>query len=107
MSLIKKLTDIANSEKGKELQEKAKKIANDPQNRQKIEAVKQKFNEKRGGGPAKTGDASDGGAAQTGGAPGGPTTGSADAPAGATGPAPGADPGTPPAGTAGGDDRAA
>lgn len=57
MTLKQKLTELANSEKAKELQAKAKKIANDPETREKIEAVKQKFAEKRGGGsgaPAST-----------------------------------------------------
>jgi hypothetical protein len=50
MNFMKKLTDLANSEKGKELQAKAKKIANDPENREKLEAAKKKLQDKMGGG---------------------------------------------------------
>jgi hypothetical protein len=46
MSLLKKLTDLANSEKGKELQEKAKKIANDPENREKFDNARKKVADK-------------------------------------------------------------
>jgi hypothetical protein len=49
MSFMKKLTDLANSEKGKELQAKAKKIATDPENREKLEAAKKKIQDKMGG----------------------------------------------------------
>lgn len=51
--MLKKLTDLANSEKGKQFTEKAtakaKEIANDPQTREKIDAAKKKFNERVGG----------------------------------------------------------
>jgi hypothetical protein len=59
MSLMNKLTQIAKSDKGKELIEKAQTFANDPKTRQKIEdargkiedqidAAKHKLAEKRG-----------------------------------------------------------
>jgi len=59
MSLMNKLTQLAKSEKGKELIDKAQAIANDPKNREKIatargkveeqiDAAKHKFAEKRG-----------------------------------------------------------
>jgi hypothetical protein len=50
--MLKKLTDLAKSEKGREFAEKAttkaKQIANDPQTREKIDAAKKKFNERVG-----------------------------------------------------------
>jgi hypothetical protein len=59
MSLMNKLTQLAKSEKGKELIDKAQAIANDPKNREKIatargkveeqiDAAKHKLAEKRG-----------------------------------------------------------
>jgi hypothetical protein len=59
MSLMNKLTQLAKSEKGKELIDKAQAIANDPKTREKIDtarekveaqvdAAKQKLAEKRG-----------------------------------------------------------
>jgi hypothetical protein len=70
MSLINKLTQIAKSDKGKELIEKAQAIANDPKTREKIDdargkiegqidAAKHKLAEKRGEkeGGAPTADA--------------------------------------------------
>jgi len=59
MTLINKLTQLAKSEKGKELIDKAQAIANDPKNREKLDtargkveeqigAAKQKLAEKRG-----------------------------------------------------------
>ena len=59
MSLMNKLTQLANSEKGKELIDKAQAIANDPKNRerfdtarekveQQIDVAKHKIAEKRG-----------------------------------------------------------
>lgn len=59
MSLMNKLTQLAKSEKGKELIDKAQSIANDPKNREKLDtargkveeqigAAKQKLAEKRG-----------------------------------------------------------
>lgn len=59
MSLMNKLTQLAKSEKGKELIDKAQAIANDPKNREKLEtargkveaqidAAKHKLAEKRG-----------------------------------------------------------
>jgi len=51
--MLKKLTDLAKSEKGKEFAEKAtakaKQMANDPQTREKIDAAKKRFNDKVGG----------------------------------------------------------
>ncbi|MDX6688670.1 MAG: hypothetical protein QOG15_127 [Solirubrobacteraceae bacterium] len=49
MNFLKKITDFANSEKAKELQEKAKKIANDPETREKIDNARKKVAEKIGG----------------------------------------------------------
>jgi hypothetical protein len=53
MSMLKKLTDLAKSEKGKEFADKAtakaKQMANDPETREKIDAAKQKFNDRVGG----------------------------------------------------------
>ena len=42
MSLMNKLTRLAKSEKGKELIDKAQAMANDPKNREKIEAARGK-----------------------------------------------------------------
>lgn len=86
--MLKKLTDLAKSEKGKEFAEKAtakaKQIANDPETREKIDAAKKKISERVGGGdkPAADSDASPDGAASptpsSGGAAGaGPGGGSA------------------------------
>jgi len=55
--MLRKLTDLAKSEKGKEFAEKAtakaKQIANDPETREKFEAVKKKVTDKVGGGDDK------------------------------------------------------
>jgi hypothetical protein len=45
MSLLSKLTQVANSKQGKELIEKAKTIANDPKTREKIEEACGKITE--------------------------------------------------------------
>lgn len=54
MNMLKKLTDLAKSEKGKELAEKAtakaKQIANDPETREKLDAAKKKISDRVGGG---------------------------------------------------------
>ena len=51
--MLKKLTDLAKSEKGREFAEKAtakaKQMANDPETREKIDAAKKRFNDKVGG----------------------------------------------------------
>ena len=57
MSMLRKLTNLAKSEKGKEFAEKAtakaKQIANDPETREKFDAVKKKVTDKVGGGDDK------------------------------------------------------
>ena len=57
MSMLRMLTNLAKSEKGKEFAEKAtakaKQIANDPETREKFDAVKKKVTDKVGGGDDK------------------------------------------------------
>jgi len=61
MSMLKKLTDLANSEKGKEFAEKAaakaKQLANDPETREKIDAAKKKITDRVSGDKPGTGGA--------------------------------------------------
>ena len=45
MSLMNKLTQLAKSEKGKELIDKAQAIANDPKNREKLAVAREKVEE--------------------------------------------------------------
>jgi len=58
MNMLKKLTDLAKSEKGKELAEKAtakaRQIANDPETREKLDAAKKKITDRVGGGGDKS-----------------------------------------------------
>ena len=82
MSMLKKLTDLAKSEKGREFADKAtakaKQITNDPQTREKIDAAKKKFNDRVGGDkPAGEADKT----AADGSASGRATTSTAGAPA--------------------------
>jgi len=84
MSMMKKLTDLANSQKGRELADKAttkaKQLANDPETRQKIDAAKKKFNERVGGGGDRPGSGAGTTAAE--GTAGGPGPTAADGTAG-------------------------
>lgn len=43
MSVFKKVADLAKSPQGKAMIDKAKKYANDPKNKKKIDEVKNKF----------------------------------------------------------------
>ena len=74
MSMLKKLTDLAKSEKGREFADKAtakaKQITNDPQTREKIDAARKKFSDRVGGDkPATDADKTAGGAPTSGPAP--------------------------------------
>ncbi len=53
MSLMNRLTKLANSPQGRKLAEKAKDVANDPKTKAKIEDAKRKLAERRGGGADK------------------------------------------------------
>ena len=56
MSLMNRLTKLANSPQGRKLAEKAKDVANDPKTKAKIEDAKRKLAERRGGGGDKPAD---------------------------------------------------
>lgn len=47
MSLLRKLSDFAKSPEGKRLAEQAKRYANDPKNKQKIDELREKVMKKR------------------------------------------------------------
>lgn len=56
MSLMNRLTRLANSPQGRKLADKAKDIANDPKTKAKIEDAKRKLAERRGAGGDKPAD---------------------------------------------------
>ena len=91
MSMLKKLTDLANSEKGKEFADKAtakaKQLASDPDTRDKIDAARKKISDRVGGDKPAEADKTAAGGPTTGASsptatPGGPTETGADSGAG-------------------------